>query len=108
MPPKGALKIETMLLLFYLSLFLLLMLDISFDNVFVDSNSADKITSRPKTLADEVLFPTGELTRNMDCAFPLDVPDDLRNRMLWGYRYQHVYVVGQQMPLLHLALLLPR
>lgn len=28
--------------------------------------------------------------------------------MLWWYRYQHVYVVGQQMPLLHLTFLRPR
>jgi len=44
----------------------------------------------------------------MDGAFALDVPDHLRNRVFWRYRYHHVNMIGHQMALLDPALLLHR
>ena len=84
------------------------MFDVFTDGLLIPPYRGHKVPSCPEVVANVIAPPLEMDTRNMDCAFPLDVPDDLRNRMLWGYRYQHVYVVGQQMPLLHLALLLPR
>jgi len=83
-----------MLLFFYLSLFLLLMLDISFDNVFVDSNSADKITSRPEMIAPVWLFfhlwvALEQLYRQLTFQYP----HHLRDRHLWRNRHDKMNMV---------------
>jgi len=41
-------------------------------------------------------------------AFALHVPDHLCHSILWWYRYQHVDMIGLQMPFKDFALLLPR
>ena len=46
--------------------------------------------------------------RDVDRTFPLDVPDDVRHRVLWRDRQHHVDVVDHKMALADLALLLLR
>ena len=83
-----------MLLDLYLFLFLLLMLDISFDNVFVDSNSADKITSRPKMIAPvRFLFHLRVALEQLYRQLTFQYPHHLRNRYLWRNRYDKMNVV---------------
>ena len=86
--------------------FLFLMFDVLTDRFLIPTHRGYKVPSCPKVVANEIAPPIEMDTRYVDCAFPFDVPNDLRNRMLWWNRYEHVGVVRQQMPLLHLTSLL--
>ncbi len=86
-----------MLLFFHLSLFLLLMLDISFDNVFIYSNSANsanKISSRPEMIAPvRLLFHLRVALEQLYCQLTFQYSHHLRNRYLWRNRYDKMNVV---------------
>ena len=72
----------------------------------VSAHGGDVVASRPKVLTREVLPPPEVGPGNVDGALPLDVPEDLRHRILRGNGEQHVDMVQLEMALLHHALAL--
>lgn len=90
------------------SVFLLLVPDVLTDDRFVSPYGRDEVAARPEMLTHEVALPLAERPRDVDCALALDVPDDLRDRILRRDRDHHVHVVGHEVPFLDAALLLLR
>jgi hypothetical protein len=86
----------------------LLLLDVLAEHRFVSPDGRDEVTARPEVLPDEVAAPFTERPRDMDGTLALDLPDDLRDRVLWRDRDHHVHMVHPQVALLDLALLLLR
>ena len=82
--------------------------DVLADDGFVPPDGGNEVPPRPEVLADEVPLPLAERPRDVNRALALDVPDDLRDRILRRDREHHVHVVGHQVPLLDAAFLLLR
>ena len=59
-------------------------------------------------MPDEIAFALSIDPSQMDCAFALNVPYDLRHRIFRRYRQQHVHMIGHQMPFLNLRFPLER
>lgn len=57
-------------------------------------------------LTREVLFPAHVGPGYLNGTFSFQVADDMRSRVFGWYRNQHVYVIGQEMPLDNLTSLL--
>jgi len=88
------------------TVFFLLSPDIFPDGFLIRSDCGDEVTTCPKILARKVLFPPHVRPGNMNGTFAFYVTHDLRNRILGWYRDQHVYMIGQKVPLYNVAILL--
>jgi hypothetical protein len=83
-----------MLLCFYLFLFLFLMLYVSFYDLFVDSNRADKIATSPKMITPVwLLLHFRVALEQLYCKLALQDTHHLRNRNLGRYRQYKMDVV---------------
>ena len=83
-----------MLLFFYTFLFFFLVLHVSLYYVFVDSNSADKIASRPEMIAPVwLLFHLRVALEQLYRQLTFQYPHHLRNRHLWRNRHNKMNVV---------------
>lgn len=92
--PKGALNIETMRSFFHLSPFILLMLDISSDKVFIYSNSADKISSRTEMFAPlKLLIHRWVALEKLYCQLAFQYSNHLRNKNHWRIRRDKMNMV---------------
>src|SRR5258707_3131086 len=78
----------------------LLVADVLSDHRLVSTHRGYKISPGPEALPDEVALPLPVHPRQMNRALPLDVTDDLRDRVLGRDRNHHVHVIGHQMPFL--------
>jgi hypothetical protein len=88
--------------------FLLLVLDVFLDRLFVTPNRTDEIAARPEALPDEIASPLAVRPHQMDCALAFDVPDHVRHRVFWRDRQQHVNVIRKQMSLFDFRFFLSR
>ncbi len=83
-----------MLLFFYTLLFFFLVLHVSLYYVFVDSNRADKIASRPEMIAPiRLLFHLRVALEKLYRQLTFQYPHQLRNRHLWRNRHDKMNVV---------------
>jgi len=57
-------------------------------------------------LTRKILFPSHVRSGYLNSTFAFQVTYNLSNGILGWYRYQHVNMIGQKMPLDHLTLLL--
>ena len=90
----GALKIETMLLLFYSLFLFFLVLHVPLYYFFVDSNGADKIASRPKMISPvRFLLHLWLAFEQFYRKFTFHYPHHIRNRNLRWNRYNKMNVV---------------
>ena len=87
---------------------LLLLADIRSDHRFVQTHGRHKIPARPKHLAGKVPFPTPETSGDQDRAFTLEVPYDIRYRVLRRNTQAHVHVIQHQVPFYDPRLLMRR
>jgi hypothetical protein len=74
--------------------FFFLILDIITYYFLIPTNRRYKISPRPKVKSREVTLTLAIRPRYIDGAFPFDVPDHLRYRVLRWDRYQHVNMIG--------------
>ena len=80
--------------------------DIGSDGFLIIAHCVHEEPSRPEMLAYEIAFAFPLDPSQMDCAFALDEPDNLRHFILGRDRNHHVHVIGHQMPFLDLRLFL--
>ena len=83
-----------MLLFFYTFLLFLLMLYVSLYYLFIYSNCADKIATRPEMIAPvRLLLHLGVAFEQLYCQLAFQYPHHLRNRHLRWNRYDNMNVV---------------
>jgi hypothetical protein len=76
---------------------LLLIPNVLANHCFIPPNCRNKIPSRQKTLPNEISPLLSINSCQMNRAFPLDIPNHLRDRVFWWNRDHHVYVIRHQM-----------
>jgi len=95
-----------MLFIFSPFLFLLLMLHISFNYLFIYSYCADKISSRPKMIAPVwTLFQLWVTLEQLDRKLPLYYTHEVGNRNFGRNRNHNMYMINLNIHLFNLTLL---
>ena len=111
-PPKGGKtrrSLERQIHLTVLTPVLLLLVSYVLANqLLVTPHRADIVASRPERLPGDIPVAAITMPRNPDCALALDEADNRTHLVLGRNRYQHVDMVGPDMPFLDPALLLAR
>lgn len=111
-PPKGdktRRSLERQIHLTVVTPVLLLLFSYVFANQLpVTPHRADIVASRPERLPGEVPAAAVAMPRNPDCAFAFDETDNCAHLVLGRNGYQHVNMVGPDVPFLDPALLLAR
>lgn len=111
-PPKGgngSRPIERQIHLTVFTPVLLLLVSYVLSNQLpVTPHRADAVTSRLERLPGEIPAAVVAMSGNPDCALSLDEADDRACLVLGQNGYRHVDMIGNQMPFLDAALLLPR
>jgi hypothetical protein len=79
--------------------------NVSPDHFLIAAYGRDKISASPEFVTQEISHLAFDILRDPYRALPFHVPDDLRHRILRGYRYQHVNMIGHQVAFLDPALL---
>jgi hypothetical protein len=92
--------------LFQSLMFMLLVSEVFPDQRFVSPYGLDEVASCPDVLPDNVSLALNVHPRQVNRTLSLDIPNQLRHRILRRDRDHHVHVIGHQMPFLDPTLLL--
>ena len=84
---------------------LFLITDVTSDDLLVIASRGYEVPTRPKVIAFVAAL-AGVFVGNVNCRLALQETDDVRHRVFRRDRYQHVHVVGHQVPFPDLATLL--
>src|SRR5436309_5297041 len=95
-------SLELAVLVRALGIKLLLISDV-LPNLFLKSNSRDRIASCPKLLPIKIPSPCSKLPSHRNCRFPLEVSNHLSNGVLWGNPYYSKFTGSTSRNIIYLA-----
>src|ERR1035437_7239859 len=89
-----------------MSVFFVLISDVSPDHLFIKSNRGHKVTSGPEILSREILRLPCKSPRYRYRTLPFDIPNNIRHRVLRWNADTNMHVIRHQMPLYNMAFVL--
>lgn len=72
--------------------------DVFADHGLIAAERGHEVSTRPDVLTEKVALALAVDPRDVDRALSLDVANDLRNRVFWRYRDEHVNMIGIRWP----------
>ena len=89
-----------------MSIFFVLISDISPDHLLIESNRGHKVSSGPEIFACEILGLSGKSSRYRYRTLPFDIANHIRYRVLRRYADADMHMIQHQMPFHNLTFLL--